>query len=134
MKKIAIFLTVAALMFPFTAHAFDYQQCMNKANAYGPEEMAKCKRSQMLEDLRGLQSIYDTLAKDTDLKVMNRNEIKKMYDNWISYRDAYCTLYAAANTDYYPEAYSKEHCLQEHTKNAYLYMRALVDLFYNDPD
>lgn len=131
-KKISAILVLSCFLFPNIANAFDYEECEKRAMPLGHDEVSKCKHSQMLVDLKKVQDIYDVFANDKNLK-FSSTEIKKMYDNWIAYRNTYCNMYAASQP-YFTEKYNKEHCLQEQTRNAFLYMRALIDGFYNDPD
>lgn len=132
LKKLLTLLVFSFLLMPSAAKAFDYEQCEKKATPLGIDEVAKCKHSQMLLDLKQLQDVYNTLANDKEFKIPSA-ETKRMYDNWINYRNTYCKMYSITYP-YFNENYNKEHCLQEQTKNAYLYMRAITDSLYNDPD
>ncbi|MDR1694529.1 MAG: hypothetical protein LBR70_05015 [Lactobacillaceae bacterium] len=133
LKKILSIFVLSCFLSPI-ANAFDYAQCEKRALPLGFDEVSKCKHSEMLIEQKKLQDLYDVLANDSEIKVLNKNDMKRMYDSWLFYRNSYCDMYTAAVTDSFSEKYNKEHCLLEHTRNARLYMQALIDNFYTDPD
>ena len=132
---------VAFLIVLFAANqasAFNYDECMERARTIGDLEMAKCKHSQMLIELKELKQEYNDIAKDPKFTtIISQQDLKKMYNAWQIYRDLYCNSYAATieakNKEELKESgtvsdnpeYYREHCLQEFTNNSKQYIQVM---------
>ncbi|MDD4557133.1 MAG: hypothetical protein PHE89_07430 [Alphaproteobacteria bacterium] len=141
-SKFFIFTLSALAFFSISKNvlAFDYEECMVKARIVGQSEMAKCKHSQMLIETEELKKAYNEIAKDSRFNdIITAQNLKRMYNAWLIYRDSYCNAYAdtveksnkleqqanpGVTSDYLPEYYL-EHCLQEFTKNSKEYIRVM---------
>lgn len=135
-KKILLLGFLGTFLFSFEASAqeFNYNECMKRARNIGDAEMIRCNQTQTLIDLGIMQDMFDKMANDKDFKVLSNEELKRTYNAFVTYRNNYCKMYAFAQKGQFDddEEFAHAKCMQELTRNTYLYINSVTNALYAD--
>lgn len=105
LKKISLALLCSGLLTAANVYAqslgdstMSYDACLDKADG-SDLEMTNCTLIEANRILKSVQEKYDTLANNKDFAAWNsgagmyNGNFKKLYEQWLQYRESYCSLY-----------------------------------------
>lgn len=105
LKKISLALLCSGLLTATHAQAqvfgdntMSYDTCLDKADG-SDQKMASCTIIEANKILKSVQEKYETLANNQAFANWNAGSgmysgnFKKLYNEWLQYRDSYCSLY-----------------------------------------
>lgn len=133
-KKIALLSFFSLILFTgkVNAQAFNYKECMTRAENIGDSEIIRCNKTQTLVDAQVMQDMFDQIAADKEFTTLSKEDLKRTYNAFMVYRNNYCKMYANAYKTDMSEEFGEAKCLQEITRNTYLYIFSVTNAMYAD--
>jgi len=110
-------LAAVFISLPLTAFATpEYDACYEKAK--DDDEVALCMKAETARLMKDIQEVYLNVSKNKQTADWNNGNgllsgnLKNMYNNWIAYRDKYCSLFTKASEyTFGSESFDRERCL-----------------------
>ena len=109
----------------------EYDACYLKAR--DDNEVALCMKAESARILKSIQDIYLELSRHSQTSEWNngngliKGNLKDMYDNWLGYRNRYCSLFTTASENTFgSQSFDKERCLLNLTQDHYELMNQVL--------
>ncbi|MGN0913355.1 MAG: lysozyme inhibitor LprI family protein [Alphaproteobacteria bacterium] len=127
-------LWISALMFTaisFPAYSFNYEQC--SAAAKDDWGYAACMKTESNRLINLIKAEYDAIGKDSRFTVWNKGKsqnsdnLRKLFNDWLSYRDNYCSLYTLSMSNYIGiDEYNRQKCIYDITNQQYNDIKSII--------
>lgn len=129
-KKLLLLVVFGLIASPVFATP-EYDLCYD--NAQNDAEVSLCMKAETARLMKSIQETYSAILKNEQTASWNNGNglisgnLKDMYDNWVAYRNRYCSLFVLASEHTFggPD-YDKERCLLNLTNDHYELMRSVL--------
>ncbi len=129
-KKFWVYAAVCT-MITSPAYSFDYEQCTKSAKT--DNDYADCMKTESSRLMNLIKKEYEQIGKDSRFKawdkgkLQNSNNLKKLFNDWLNYRDSYCSLYTLSMSNYMgSDDYNQQKCVYDITERQYNYIKLII--------